>query len=204
MLDMIDIAHTIESVGTELPAVAPESQNEQKLGDEIVSLWSAHAEAKNTARATKDELWLIRAKLGERLHELKQVLAQPGRGGQWSGFLREHKIPRATADRLVARHLRSLNPDADCLNEAISEPTEEDVQKLFAAVWPKLRRTLSTRQSIRLFVDLLTSHFQCSEATDREILVLTSAAPTSCPVPSDEDSFGGPESSAPVVARADG
>jgi hypothetical protein len=59
---------------------------------------------------------------------MKELLAKPGRDGQWSGFLRERNIPRATGDRLVARHQRSLNPDANRLSEPVSEPTEEEVQ----------------------------------------------------------------------------
>jgi len=140
-----------------------ESQNDQALGDEIASLWCAHLHAKSAARATKDELRNIRAKLGEQLCRMKQGLAQPGRSGQWSLFLRERGIPRATADRLVQRHLQSLNPDANSLSEPISEPTEKEIQRLFASVWPKIRRTLRSRQSLAVFIDLLTSHYECGE-----------------------------------------
>ncbi len=202
MLDMIDSTDATCSLPPEIPPVTAEPRNE--LGEAITSLWTAHLNAKNAARATKEELRTIRAKLGEQLSRMKQVLAKPGRGGQWSSFLQERGIPRATADRLVGHYEQSINPDANLLSEPISEPTEEEVQKLFISVWPKLRRTLRSRQSLLLFVDLLKSRYECSEATDGGILVLTPAAPTSCPVPSDEDSFGGPELGAPVVARADG
>jgi hypothetical protein len=83
----------------------------------------------------------------------------------WSGFLREHNLPSATADRLVGRRPRSLIPDANRLSEPVSEPTEEEVQRLFVAVWPKLRRTLRSQQSVLLFVDLLTSHCEHPELT---------------------------------------
>jgi hypothetical protein len=76
-----------------------------------------------------------------------------------------------TADRLVALHQRSLNPDVDCLSESVSEPTEEEVQKLFISVWPKLRCTLRSRESLALFIELLTSRHERGE-TDRDILML--------------------------------
>jgi len=193
MLDMIDANELGDNA---LPGIVPatmDSQNEQNLDDEIAGLWAAHAQAKNAARATKDELRNIRAKLGEQLSEMKELLAQPGRGGQWSAFLREQCIPRATADRLVAHYEQSINPDANRPSEAFSEPTEEEIQKLVTAVWPKLRRTLRSRQSLLLFVDLLTSQFNSSGATDREILVLASSAATICPV-SDGDYFAEPPS----------
>lgn len=116
-----------------------------------------------------------------------------GCDGQWSGFLREHHIPRTTADRQVARHQRSLDPDANRLSEAVSEPTEYEIQKLFASVWPKLQRTLRSRESLAVFIDLLTSRYERGEATDREALVLTAPAATIFPAPSDEGSFGEPE-----------
>lgn len=86
----------------------------------------------------------IRQHLGRLLFHLKQVLANPGRDGKWSSFLKERKIPRATADRLVTRHQQSLDPDANRLSESIPEPTEEEVQKVFSSVWPRLRRVLTT------------------------------------------------------------
>jgi hypothetical protein len=171
MLEMIDVPNTTESLATDFTPETADSQNE--LGETITNLWVAHANARIAARATKEELRALRAKLGEQLCRVKEVLAKPGCDGQWSGFLREHNIPRATADRLVARHLRSLIPDENCVTEEVSEPTDEDVRKLFTAVWPKLRRTLRSQQSVVLFVDLLTAHCQPSEPTVHEISAVT-------------------------------
>jgi hypothetical protein len=84
----------------------------------------------------------------------------------------EHSIPRATADRLVARHQRSLNPDANRLNEATSEPAEEGVQKVFSSLWPRLRRVLVNPGSIYQFVLALASACKdsCFEVRDNGIL----------------------------------
>jgi hypothetical protein len=180
MLDNIDIRNTIEPVGTDFPAAKTESRTE--LGEAITSLWSAHGVAKTTARATKDELGIIRAQLGAHLHEMKQMLAKPGCDGQWSGFLREHRIPRATADRLVTRHYRSLNPDANRLTEAGGDPVEQEVLRLFTTLWPKLRRTLTSQKSLHCFIDLLTSHCPQGEPTDLEIPAPTTATKTFVPI----------------------
>jgi hypothetical protein len=56
----------------------------------------------------------------------------------------------------VTNYERSLNPDGNRLIESISEPTEAEIQKLFAKTFPKLRRVLRTPQSVYRFVDLLT------------------------------------------------
>jgi len=190
MLDITDattthVINTTESIATDFAPETIESPNE--LGESITNLWHSHVSAKNTARATNEELRVLRAKLGEQLSEMKLLLAKPGRGGQWSSFLLERGIPRATADRLVVRHHRSLNPDSNLLSEAFSEPTSEGVQKLFVSVWPKLRRTLRSRQNVDLFVRLLISQFECSEA------LLTPPAATFGPAPSGGDVIVEPE-----------
>jgi hypothetical protein len=190
MLEVIDATNNdavngTESLATDFP---PEVDSQNQLGEAITNLWSEHAHAKIMARATNEELRALRAKLGEQLHAMKQVLAKPGRGGQWSLFLMERNIPRATADRLVGRHLRSLDPDANCVNEEVSEPTDEEVQKIFNSVWPRLRRVLRTPQSLDRFVDLLTASYQHGgEAADRVIPVLNPAQPMSCAASSDGD-----------------
>ena len=167
---------------------ANEAEPQNERADEIADLWAAHTEAKKAARATKAELHEIRVKLGEQLHEMKKLLVSPGRDGQWSGFLREHEIPKATADRLVRRHQRSIDPDANLLTEPIPEPTEKEVGTLFRSLLPRLRRTLRSRQSLDLFISLLTSEFESSEAADREVLVLAESTPTICSASSDGDS----------------
>jgi hypothetical protein len=78
---------------------AQDAEPQDERADEIASLRAAHVIAKNTARATKAELHEIRLKLGEQLHEMKNRLVSPGRDGQWSGFLREHDIPRSCGYR---------------------------------------------------------------------------------------------------------
>jgi hypothetical protein len=197
MLDIIEVTNTIESVGAEFPPTTTESQNE--LGEQITNLWVAHANAKMAARATRGELCALRARLGAHLSTMKDLLAKPGRGGQWSSFLQEKGIPRATADRLVIRYQNSLNPEANRLTEADTEPTQEEVRRLFTSVWPKLRRTLRSQQSLHLFVELLTTSCEHSKLTDQELPVVTPPPATFGPASLDGDSIREPEScSAPL------
>jgi len=129
-----------------------DTEAERTLATDINDLWSVHLQAQNTVGTTKDELKVIRQRLGERLHEMKQLLARPGRNGQWSSFLQQQGIPRTTADRLVAGHERSLTPEASCTGDAIHEPTQQDVLMFFTSVWPRLAKTLTTPESIFNFI----------------------------------------------------
>jgi hypothetical protein len=178
MLEMIDTTNAdamnaTESLATDFTPAATDPETE--IGETITGLWVAHANAKIVARATNEKLRALRATLGEQLSRMKQILSKPGRGGQWSSFLSERGIPRATADRLASRHLRSLNPDKNCVGEEISEPTEEEVQRLLTSVWPKLRRVLRSQQTLDLFVRLLTSRCQYSRPAVRENPTITAA-----------------------------
>ncbi len=87
------------------------------------------------------------------------MVARRGRNGQWSGWLKERKISRATADRLVSKYERSLNPDTNRLTESISEPSDEEIQNLLDKITPKLNRVLRTPASVYRFLDLLSSSF---------------------------------------------
>jgi ElaB/YqjD/DUF883 family membrane-anchored ribosome-binding protein len=145
---------------------------EQKLADEIKQLWAVHVEAQSAAKKTKAELKAIRQRLGERLHEMKRLLARPGRNGQWPAWLKEHRISRASADRLVQRHAATL-PGYESPREAISEPTTADVMRLFDSVWPRLEKKLTTRSSAYEFLVCLVGAFELgSEILDNGLLVL--------------------------------
>ena len=145
-----------ESKVPEIPQPETPSQDEAALTDQIVHLWQEHSDCKTSIRHQTQDLRALRTELGKRLAEMKEVLAKPGRSGQWSSWLKERKIPRATADRIVTNYERSLNPDGNRLIESISEPTEAEIQKLFAKMFPKLRRVLRTPQSVYRFIDLLS------------------------------------------------
>jgi hypothetical protein len=194
MQNILDATDVSDLVLSEFPEATSESPGEQMLGEAITNLWFQHVSAKSASKATNAELRTIRAQLGQQLWELKQILAKPGRGGQWSSFLMERNIPRATADRLVSRHRRSLNPDTNLLTEPVREPTHEEVQRLFITVWPKLRRTLRSQPALDLFVSLLTAHCECGELTVHKIpAVMPAAATTFDPPCSDGDSLVEPE-----------
>ena len=158
----------------EIPQPEIPSQAESVLTDQIVQLWQVHRDYQSSIKNETQKFRSLRDELARHLSEMKQVLARPGRLGQWSSFLKEHKIPRGTADRLVQKYERTLNPHPNCLTEQLPEPTEEEIQKLFFEVFPKLRRVLRTPQSVYSFVDLLTR--ACGgtgrRVTDEGILVV--------------------------------
>jgi hypothetical protein len=132
-------------------------ENETVLTAQILQLWEIYRTSKDTAKEQTQRLRIARQDLSRVLFQMKQALAKPGRNGEWSSWLREKGIPRATGDRLARKYERSLNPVSNCINEAISAPTEAEIQKALKTVLPKLRHVLQTPQSAYHFITLLIS-----------------------------------------------
>jgi hypothetical protein len=161
MQELIDaIEAVVPGISVALPSSEPNSgfETEQRLATQIGELWSVHNQAQAAAAQSKEYLSEIRHQLGERLCEVKKLVARPGRGGGWSAFLAAQGIPRASADRYVQRYEKTLHPDSNCLDESI-ESTELAVRKLFAAVWPRLRRVITSKEALDLFIHELTTAY---------------------------------------------
>ncbi|HUO18116.1 MAG TPA: hypothetical protein VMX38_24290 [Verrucomicrobiae bacterium] len=159
MLETAEQVHTpvfLDTPISKTPQADNPSQDEGALATEIIQLWQVHRDFQTSIKHQTREFRSLRTELGKHLAEMKQVLARPGRNGRWSMFLKEHQIPRATADRLVQKYIGSIQPRTNCLNEQLAEPTEEEIQKVFFKAIRKLRPVLRTPQSVYRFVDLLT------------------------------------------------
>ena len=148
-------------------ALLPETGDEQRLADEIRQLWAVHVEAKTTVKNTRADLKAIRELLSERLYELKQLLARPGRNGQWSAWLKERKISRATADRLVQQYRADL-PGYESPHEAISSPSEDTAEKLARVVWARFRKFFVSDEVVIRFINGIAAlsgvgHEECAD-----------------------------------------
>lgn len=142
--------------------------NEQYLTEEIDNLWANRESYVRAINNQKVDMRSMDATLSEMLYTMKAVLSKPGRGGGWSAWLKKRSIPRATADRLVARYAHSVNPDKR-LNESIpDEPTETELGKLASGVWGRVESKLPTGRSrynfIRCLVGLAGVGYQYTES----------------------------------------
>ena len=201
-----------ESPVAEIPAQSSEprnsssqrtaSQDEAALTAEITELWRLHTDYKGSIRNQTENLRSLRAELGKKLCR-DETGARTTRSRRKVERMAEgHKIARATADRLVLKYERSLNPDGNRLTESISEPTEAEIQTLLDKLSPKLRRVLRTPASAYRFVELFASSFAMERRVTEEGLVIAKRSQTTGleePVPEAQD-----ESTAepvPVIAE---
>lgn len=177
----------VEEIGVMAAAAGPADgadEVEELLAADITRLWTRHTEVKCTAKSTKYEIRQIREELGERLYELKRVLATPGRAGRWSAFLKEQRLPRTTADRLIDKYERANGlGENNCTSGAISggAAAKELVLKHIIA---KLEPVLTGDQSaVCDFVQALANAcgVPCKQTADG-VLVYRWAAPRNEPV----------------------
>lgn len=79
--------------------------NEELLSGEIIFQFHNRKSLVREMSGQQAELARIDGVLSGLLFEQKKRLSRPGRNGRWSAWLKQHKIPRATADRLVLEHV---------------------------------------------------------------------------------------------------
>ena len=177
----------MESIITDtavIPTLAPtdvDSATEQELAHAITELWSVHVQAQQIVKKTKADLKAIRTNLAEHLYSMKLLLARPGRGGQWSGFLSQHGISRTSADRLVSSHEKSLNPDGISTNGAI---TDEEIKKIAQSVWSRLQKQLVCHREIyQFFSKLIVESHVPYETFDDGVLILLPLSAQEAPAP---------------------
>jgi hypothetical protein len=132
-------------------ASAEGSAAEKILSEEIASLWSDHVRLSANYKTTAKELRQLRAKLAERLYDVKQLLCRVGRSGQWRSWLKERGIPRSSADRLCERHAETLGiKNESAPPGAIKQ--ENVIEELVQSILPRLRRKLADNQSVFRFI----------------------------------------------------
>jgi hypothetical protein len=161
---MIDVTEEVNVTSPAVGSAPSESETEAKLTSDIKSLWATHQTSTATAKQTKEALEDLRLDLGWKLSEVKSLLVRTGRSGGWSAYLRSHNLPRATVERYIRRFEALANSESNRLTETISEPPQEDVRRLVRSLLPRLRKVLTTPESVSLFVDEVAQQFQTSVA----------------------------------------
>jgi hypothetical protein len=133
---------------------------EDALMMRISNLWSTHALQRTEMSRSREQLRVLRLELGKDLSHYKEMLARTGRDGKWTPFLRERKIPRATADRYVRRWKESQMPAAEKrLTEAVPEPTPDEIAALAKKTSAKALKSLPTSDSRKQFLEVFSAAF---------------------------------------------
>lgn len=160
------------------PAIRQDSpEAEATLTAEIKRLWSDHNQAQATGKKSKEELRVIRLELGRRLLDVRTLVSRPGRSGGFSAYVKAHSIPRATANELIARYKRTLEPQGNCLNEPITETPMLTAEKLAQSVWHRCRKILTTSEAVVQFLATIAELSEVPHERRQEGLSIFDAVP---------------------------
>jgi hypothetical protein len=130
-------------------------ENEGFVENEISQLWELHKCCSGEIKTEQFRQRSIGNSLGELLHRMKAILASPGKMGKWSGWLRAMRIPRASADRWVQRYVEAFHLSSEAPRGSVHEASEAEIGKLFAFVWPRCEKVLTTEWARYQFVRCL-------------------------------------------------
>lgn len=87
------------------------------------------------------------------------MLCRLGRNGQWSLWLRQQKISRSTADRLVAQYAATHGLADELRHRDIAEPLEGNVCLAAGRAYKRLKNMLSTPRSRMTYLRCLANLF---------------------------------------------
>jgi hypothetical protein len=194
-----DMSEWFAQVGIKRPEPEPEAQKAESdaylLSLEVGALWGSHRCYQTQSKEMRAEAARVRERLAELLYQMRNLLAIPGCCGRFSQYLREHRIPRSSANRLIALHERRLNPESRTA-ETISIPSDGQIRKLAQAVLPRVQRVIpSVEYFDRFVVQLRTAFVEAAaeraeaqaaatmNATDSASVELVAAVPIENPVP---------------------
>jgi hypothetical protein len=134
--------------------------DDEYVAGEIVNRWHHREQSRRLMNMHEAEMLEFDETLGELLYRRKQILCQPGRNGQWSLWLRQQKIQRSTADRLVVQYASSYGLTDELRHRDIAAPLEANVCLAANRTSKRMRNMLNTPRSRMAFVGTLANLFQ--------------------------------------------
>ncbi len=154
------------------------------VAGEIVNRWHHREQSRHLKDLHERQMLEFDATLAELLFRRKQMLCRFGRKGQWSIWLRQQKISRSTADRLVAQYAASHGLADELRHRDIAEPLEGNVCLAAHRTNRRLKNMLSTPRSQMTFLRCMailfelgvelgpdgSVHFSLSQPSNEEVL----------------------------------
>ena len=156
---------------------------DEYVAGEIVNRWFHREQSRRLKDMHEREMLEFDATLAELLFRRKQMLCRLGRNGQWSLWLRQQKISRSTADRLVAQYAEFHGLGDELRHREIIEPLQGNVCLAAHRVFKRLKNMLKTQRSRLVFIRVLADLFQLTVDTDTG----ADSVRLSIPLPLDEN-----------------
>jgi hypothetical protein len=134
-------------------------ENPEFLSGEIIHLWFQRKSVRREMTSQETELSRIDGVLSGLMYEQKKRLSRLGRNGGWSKWLAQHKIPRATADRLCMEHVEFFGLQHELATRERPEPLEGNISLAACRTSDRLEQMLKSPRSRMMFLSGLADRF---------------------------------------------
>lgn len=151
--------------------------NDDYLSGEIIFQWFNRKSLQREMSGQQTELSRIDGILSGLLFQQKKRLSRLGRRGAWCGWLRQHKIPRATADRLAMEHVEFFGLQHEVPHRERDEPLDGNVCVAACRTSEKVEQKLKTPRSRLLFLRCLADRLGLAVDLDLDGSVRLSTPP---------------------------
>jgi len=136
--------------------------NDDFLSGEIIFQWFNRKSFRREMAGQEAEISRIDGILSGLMFEQKKRLSRLGRNGGWSAWLKQHKIPRATADRLVMEHVEFFGLQHELPQRERPEPLEGNISSAAYRVSDRHEQMLKTPRSRMMFLSCLADRLGVS------------------------------------------
>jgi hypothetical protein len=133
--------------------------NDGYLSGEIISQWFQRKSLQREMAGLQADLSRKDGVLSGLLYEQKKRLSRIGRNGGWSRWLKQHRIPRATADRLAMEHVEFFGLQHELPQRERPEPLEGNISQAAYRTSDRLEQMLKSPRSKMIFLSCLADRF---------------------------------------------
>jgi hypothetical protein len=129
--------------------------NDGYLSGELISQWFQRKSLQREMTGLQAELSRMDGVLSGLFYDQKKRLSRLGRNGAWCGWLRQSKIPRSTADRLVLEHVEFFGLQHELPQRERPEPLEANISLAANRVSDRHEQMLKSPRSRFMFLTCL-------------------------------------------------
>jgi hypothetical protein len=155
--------------------------NDDYLSGEIIFQWFNRKSFQREMSGLQAEISRIDGILSGLMFEQKKRLSRLGRNGGWSKWLSQHKIPRATADRLVMEHVEFFGLQHELPQRERPEPLEGNISSAACRVSDRHELMLKSPRSKMMFLSCLADRLGVAVDFEKDGSVRLSTPPPEKP-----------------------
>jgi hypothetical protein len=151
--------------------------DDEYLPGETVLCYSNRRHAAHMMKHYKAEVQQADSILAPLLFRMKQRLSRPGRNGRWHAWLKQNKIERSCADRLVLDFAESIGRRYELPSRYIPEPLQGNISLAAHRASERVEKKLTTTRSRMQFLSCLANLLDLSVDWDGDSVRLGPPAP---------------------------